>query len=178
MLAEAIHSAADSTNQGLLLLGGARGRRAATPQHPFGFGRERYFWSFVVALVLFTLGGLFALFEGDEKLRHPHEVGDLRVAVGVLIVAIFLETFSLRTAIQGHLGPEDLLVGVKIALQPELELGQVAATINEAEAAIRGAVAAARIIYVEPDILHTAPPDEAIATTGPPPSQADASPPR
>lgn len=268
MLAEAIHSVADSSNQGLLLLGGARGRRAATPQHPFGFGRERYFWSFVVALVLFTLGGVFALFEGVEKLRHPHHVGDLKVAVGVLVLAIALEAFSLRTAIREsrhakgtaswwhfvrtsrspelpvvlledigamvglviallavsaagvtgnsaldavgtisigalllviaaflmvemkglligeralpreeqairealeshanvrglihmrtqYLGPEDLLVGVKIALEAELDLGQVAETINAAEAAVRRAVPAAKIVYVEPDVLAT-----------------------
>lgn len=266
MLAEAIHSVADSSNQGLLLLGGSRARRAATPQHPFGFGRERYFWSFVVALVLFTLGGVFALYEGVEKLRHPHEVGDLKVAVGVLVLAIVIEFFSLRTAVHEgrrakgtaswwhfvrtsrtpelpvvlledigamvglvialvavaaagitqnpaldamgtisigilllviavflmvemkglligeralpqeeqairealeshpqvrrmihmrtqHLGPEDLLVGVKIALEPGLDLVKVAETINGAEAAVRHAVPSARIIYVEPDVL-------------------------
>ena len=74
MLAEGMHSVADSGNQALLLLGGARRRKAATPEHPFGYGRERYFWAFVVALVLFSLGGAFALYEGIEKLLHPHEV--------------------------------------------------------------------------------------------------------
>ena len=74
MLAEAIHSVADSSNQGLLLLGGSRARRRADTEHSFGYGRERYFWSFVVALVIFTLGSLFALFEGWEKIRHPHEL--------------------------------------------------------------------------------------------------------
>jgi cation diffusion facilitator family transporter len=269
MLAEAIHSVADSSNQGLLLLGSARARREATPEHPFGFGRERYFWSFVVALVLFTLGGVFALFEGVDKLRHPHDVGDLKVAVVVLVVAVVLEAFSLRTAIREsrhakgttswwhfvrtsrspelpvvlledigamvglvialaavsaagvthnpaldavgtisigalllviavflmvemkglligeralpheeqairaaleshprvrrvihmrtqHLGPEDLLVGVKIALEEQLDLGQLAETINGAEAAVRQAVPAAKIVYVEPDVLGTA----------------------
>ena len=81
MLAEAVHSGADASNQGLLFLGGARARKTATPEHPFGYGRERYFWSFVVALVLFTLGGLFALYEGIEKLRHPHEIESATVAV-------------------------------------------------------------------------------------------------
>src|SRR5688572_1705793 len=99
MLAESIHSVADSSNQGLLLLGGRRGRRAPTPQHPFGHGRERYFWSFVVALVLFTLGGAFALYEGIQKLLHPHEIESVGVAVGVLVLAIGLESFSLRTAV-------------------------------------------------------------------------------
>jgi cation diffusion facilitator family transporter len=99
MLAEGVHSVADTSNQGLLLLGGSRAKRAATTQHPFGYGRERYFWSFVVALVLFTLGSLFALFEGWEKFRHPHEIESVWWAVGVLVFAIVLETFSLRTAI-------------------------------------------------------------------------------
>ncbi len=100
MLAEAVHSAADSTNQGLLLLGGSRARRRADAEHPFGYGRERYFWSFVVALVIFSLGSLFALFEGYEKLRHPHELESVPVAVGILMVAIALESYSLRTAVK------------------------------------------------------------------------------
>lgn len=266
MLAESIHSVADSSNQGLLLLGGRRARREATPENPFGFGRERYFWSFVVALVLFTLGGVFALYEGVQKLIHPHEVSDIRVAVGVLVLAIGLETFSFRTAIvesrrakgdqswmrfirtsrspelpvvlledagalfglvlaliavvassvtgnsafdalgtmsigilllviaiflmiemkglligetakpaqeqairaaleehpsirgvihmrTQHLGPEDLLVGVKVELARDLEVTEVAKTINDAERAIRAAVPVAKIIYVEPDIV-------------------------
>ena len=100
MLAEAVHSVADSTNQGLLLLGGRQARRPATAEHPFGYGRERYFWSFVVALVIFTLGSLFALFEGVEKLRHPHELESVAWAVGILLFGIVLEFFSLRTAIR------------------------------------------------------------------------------
>ncbi|HEX2191795.1 MAG TPA: cation diffusion facilitator family transporter [Acidimicrobiales bacterium] len=100
MLAEAVHSVADSTNQGLLLLGGRQARRPATAEHPFGYGRERYFWSFVVALVIFTLGSLFALFEGVEKLRHPHELESAAWAVGILLFGIVLEFFSLRTAVR------------------------------------------------------------------------------
>jgi cation diffusion facilitator family transporter len=99
MLAEAVHSVADTGNQGLLLLGGRRARREATPEHPFGFGRERYFWSFVVALVLFTLGGAFALVEGIDKLRHPHAPESLWWAISILAIAIALETLSFRTAI-------------------------------------------------------------------------------
>ncbi|HVM06746.1 MAG TPA: cation diffusion facilitator family transporter [Acidimicrobiales bacterium] len=99
MLAEAVHSVADAGNQGLLLLGGARAKRLATPEHPFGYGRERYFWSFVVALVLFTLGSMFALYEGQEKFRHPHELQSIWWAVGILAVAIVFEVFSLRTAV-------------------------------------------------------------------------------
>ena len=99
MLAESVHSVADSSNQGLLLIGGKRARRDATEQHPFGFGRERYFYSFVVAIVLFTLGSAFALFEGYEKVRHPHELASIGWAVGVLVLGIVLEGFSFRTAI-------------------------------------------------------------------------------
>jgi cation diffusion facilitator family transporter len=100
MLAESVHSFADSGNQGLLFLGGARARKTATPEHPFGYGRERYFWAFVVALVLFTLGGLFALFEGIEKVRHPHEIEGAGIAFVILIIAIAVEAYSLRTAVK------------------------------------------------------------------------------
>lgn len=99
MLAESVHSVADSGNQGLLLLGGKRARRDVTPEHPFGFGRERYFWSFVVALVLFSMGGLFAVYEGVEKIRHPHEMSSPAIALGILGVGILLETWSFRTAV-------------------------------------------------------------------------------
>ncbi|MGH9225830.1 MAG: cation diffusion facilitator family transporter [Acidimicrobiales bacterium] len=99
LLAEAVHSVADTSNQGLLLLGGSRAKRAATADHPFGYGRERYFWSFVVALVLFTLGSLFALFEGWEKVRHPHAIESVGWAIGILLFGIALERYSLRTAI-------------------------------------------------------------------------------
>jgi cation diffusion facilitator family transporter len=100
MLAESVHSVADSGNQALLLLGGARARKRATPTHPFGYGRERYFWAFIVTLVLFTLGAVFALYEGIEKLRHPHEITSPGIAIGILVVAIVLETLSLRLAVK------------------------------------------------------------------------------
>jgi cation diffusion facilitator family transporter len=99
MLAESIHSVADTGNQALLAFGGRRGRQAPTVEHPFGFGRERYFWAFLVAVVLFTLGALFALFEGYEKLRHPHAVESPAWAFGGLGVAVALEGWSLRTAV-------------------------------------------------------------------------------
>ena len=265
MLAEAIHSVADSANQVLLLFGWRQAGRAPTEEHPFGFGRERYFWSFVVALVLFTLGGVFALAEGVDKLRHPHDVEDVGVAIAMLGLAIVLEGFSLRTAVREsrpakgdlswwrfirtsrspelpvvlledsgalagltlailavsaaavtgnadfdalgtlgigalllviaailmvemkglligesalpgeleairaavettaavrsvihlrteHLGPDDVLVGVKIELDPHADMLSVAGTINAAERAIRQVVPAARMIYVEPDV--------------------------
>jgi cation diffusion facilitator family transporter len=268
MLAEAVHSVADATNQGLLLLGGSRAKRPATEEHPFGYGRERYFWSFVVALVIFTLGSLFALYEGEEKIRHPHELESVGWAVGILSVAIVFEILSFRTAIHesravkgdrtwwefirrskspelpvvlledagalfglvfalagvglaeitgnprwdgvgtlsigillgviavilviemkslligesasaedvariraaltdderiervvhmkaAHLGPEELLVAAKILLASDRNLGEVADLIDDAEARVRAAVPACRVIYVEPDVART-----------------------
>jgi cation diffusion facilitator family transporter len=100
MLAEAIHSVADSGNQGLLLVGGKRARREATPVHPFGYGRERYVYAFIVSIVLFSVGGLFALYEGVHKLQHPEPITSWQwVPVVVLVIAIGLESFSFRTAI-------------------------------------------------------------------------------
>jgi cation diffusion facilitator family transporter len=280
MLAETIHSVADTANQGLLFLGGARAARPATPENPFGYGRERYFWSFIVALVLFLVGGLFAIYEGVEKLREPHDITSPAVALGILGVAVVLELFSLRTAVRSarpergelswwqyirrskspelpvvlledlgaliglvfafigvtlavvldeprwdgaatlaigallvtiaiilvvemkglligesatpedlrriraaiegtpqvrrlihmrtqHLGPDELLVGAKLELDPGLTSRGIAEAINAAEARIREAVPIARVIYLEPDILAGAPPEPA-----PPPSAA------
>ena len=270
MLAEAVHSVADTANQGLLLLGSKRAKRAATPEHPFGYGRDRFFYSFVVALLLFTLGSVFALYEGIEKLAHPGELTSPLVAIVILLVAVGLEGFSFRTAIHEsrglkgrlswwqfirqattpelpvvlledfgaliglvlallgvgltaltgnpvfdalgticigillgviaivlivemkslligegarppvvaaivdgitggevqsvihlrtqYLGPEELLVAAKIALTPGLPMEDVARAIDEAEARIRAAVPAARMIYLEPDLKRTATP--------------------
>jgi len=267
MLAEAVHSVADTSNQGLLLLGGKRAKRAATPEHPFGYGRDRFFYSFIVALLLFTLGSVFALYEGIEKLAHPGELTSPLVAIIILLVAIGLEGFSFRTAIHEsrelkgrlswwqfirqsttpelpvvlledfgaliglvlallgvgltlltgegvfdalgtigiglllgviaivlivemkslligegarppvlaaivdglkggavqdvihlrtqYLGPEELLIAAKIALRPGLPMEDVAREIDEAEARVRAAVPAARMIYLEPDLERT-----------------------
>ena len=100
MLAEGVHSVADASNQVLLLIGGKRARREASPAHPFGYGRERYIYAFIVSIVLFSIGGLYALYEGYEKISHPHELSTPFVAIGVLVVAIVLEAFSLRTAVK------------------------------------------------------------------------------
>ncbi|MEV4194312.1 cation diffusion facilitator family transporter [Streptomyces toxytricini] len=100
MLAESVHSLADSGNQGLLLLGGKKAKREATPEHPFGYGRERYIYAFLVSIVLFTVGGMFAIYEGYEKIKHPHEIEAWYWPVGVLVFAIIAETFSFRTAIK------------------------------------------------------------------------------
>lgn len=99
MLAESIHSVADSGNQALLVLGNKRAARERDAEHPFGHGRERYFWAFVVALVLFTLGAVFSLYEGIHKLQHPELLESAQWAIGILLVAIALEAFSFRTAI-------------------------------------------------------------------------------
>jgi len=99
LLAESIHSVADTGNQGLLLLGGKRAKKDADVEHPFGYGRERYFWSFVVAIVLFLLGAVFAIYEGIHKIEHPEPLSSPEWAYGVLIFAIVVEGLSFRTAI-------------------------------------------------------------------------------
>ncbi|MFF8608692.1 cation diffusion facilitator family transporter [Streptomyces sp. NPDC015346] len=274
MLAESVHSLADSGNQGLLLLGGKKAQREATPQHPFGYGRERYIYAFLVSIVLFSVGGMFAIYEGYEKIKHPHEIEAWYWPVGVLVFAIIAETFSFRTAIKEsnairgglswkefvrrakapelpvvlledlgalvglilalagvsvalvtgdgiwdgigtlcigvlliviaivlaaetkslllgeaagvdevkrieeavvdgqtvtrlihmrtlHLGPEELLVAAKIAVQHDDTATDVAAAINAAEERIRAAVPIARVIYLEPDVY-----DETAASAG------------
>jgi cation diffusion facilitator family transporter len=274
MLAEAIHSVADTGNQGLLLLGGRLARREADEHFQFGFGRERYFWSFVVALILFSLGALFASYEGIEKIRHPHEIESPIWAFLILGVAIVLETISFRVAIREsrplkgrsdwwgfirnsripelpvvlledlgalcglvlafvsvaltvifdapiwdgigtlaigmllgviavvlavemrslllgesatpknlrlieaamaespqveriihlrtqHLGPEELLVGAKIAFERGLSTTGLAKAINEVERRVRAVVPIARPMYIEPDIYSLTPSEEA-----------------
>ncbi|SEM80081.1 cation diffusion facilitator family transporter [Nonomuraea pusilla] len=265
MLAEGIHSVADSGNQLLLLLGGKRAQRAGDKKHPFGYGRERYFYAFVVAVVLFTIGALFSIYEGVHKIADPHQVESPIWAFAVLIFAIVAESFSFRTAIKEsnplrgdqswfafirrskspelpvilledlgallglifalfgvamavvtgdgvwdgigtlmigvllaviavvlaietksllvgegatpeveeqirvalegspevarvihmrtmHLGPEELLVAAKIAVEHDDTAGEVARGIDEAERRIREAVPIARVIYLEPDL--------------------------
>jgi cation diffusion facilitator family transporter len=98
LLAEAVHSVADTGNQGLLLLGGRRAQRARDRAHPFGYGPERYFYAFIVSLVLFSIGGMFAIFEGVTKIAHPHHLERAPIAVAVLGIAIVLESLSFRTA--------------------------------------------------------------------------------
>ncbi|MGW6061197.1 cation diffusion facilitator family transporter [Streptomyces sp. NPDC055189] len=280
MLAESVHSLADSGNQGLLLLGGKKAQREATPQHPFGYGRERYIYAFLVSIVLFSVGGMFAIYEGYEKIKHPHELEHWYWPVGVLVFAIIAESFSFRTAIKEsnhtrgsltwtqfvrrakapelpvvlledlgalvglilalggvglalatgdgvwdgigtlcigvlliliaiilaaetkslllgeaagtdevekiekalvdgetvtrvihmrtlHLGPEELLVAAKVAVQHDDTAAEVAAAINAAEERIRTAVPIARVIYLEPDIYS-----EAAAAEGTNPAKA------
>lgn len=99
MLAESVHSLADAGNQVLLLIGGRRARREATAVHPFGFGRERYIYAFMVAIILFSVGGVFSIYEGVHKLQHPEPISTPWLPIVVLLVAICLEIYSLRTAL-------------------------------------------------------------------------------
>src|SRR3954471_13032445 len=105
LLAESIHSVADSSNQGLLFLGGRQAAKAPTELHQFGYGRVRYFWAFVVAVVLFTLGGLFSAYEGYHKIADPHELESPAVALGILLIAAVFEASALRTAVR-HATPQ------------------------------------------------------------------------
>jgi cation diffusion facilitator family transporter len=131
MLAESIHSVADSGNQVLLLFGGRRAQRSATPQHPFGYGRERYIYAFIVAIVLFSVGGLFALYEAFHKYEEVHaghedkllEGGLGWVPILVLSIAIVMESLSFRTAIKesNHVrGGQSWVQFVRTAKAPEL----------------------------------------------------------
>ena len=99
MLAEAIHSYADSGNQGLLLWGMRQAKRPPSPDYPLGWGKAVFFWSFIVALVLFSLGGLFSLYEGWHKLVHPGPIRFPWVAVGILVFGLAAETVSLRACL-------------------------------------------------------------------------------
>ena len=136
MLAEGVHSLADSGNQLLLLLGGRKARKKADADHPFGYGRERYVYAFVVSIILFSVGGVFSLYEGVEKLTHPHPLEVPWLPILVLVVAIALESFSLRTAVKesNHVrGAQNWVQFVRHAKQPELPvvlLEDVAALIG------------------------------------------------
>jgi cation diffusion facilitator family transporter len=123
MLAEGVHSVADSTNQVLLLIGGRRARRAATAEHPFGYARERYIYAFLVSVVLFTLGGAYAVYEGIQKIAHPHELTSPLVAIVVLLISIVLEGYALRTAARlavREKGRGSWLAFIRRAKAPEL----------------------------------------------------------
>ena len=123
MLAEAIHSCADSGNQVLLLVGGKRAKRDATPAHPFGYGRSRYIYAFMVSIVLFSIGGMFSIIEGVNKLTEPHELEMVWLPLTVLGVSIVLESFSLRAALKAakeERGKTSLIQFIRHAKSPEL----------------------------------------------------------
>lgn len=123
MMAEGVHSIADSGNQGLLILGRSRSRRAETSKHPFGYGRERFFYAFIVAVVLFTVGALFSLYEGWHKISEPHDIEEPIWAFAVLGLGIVLEGYSFRTAIkESNLtrGKQSWVTYIRRARAPEL----------------------------------------------------------
>jgi cation diffusion facilitator family transporter len=123
MLAEGVHSVADSGNQVLLLIGGRRSRQAPSALHPFGYARARYLYAFLVAIVLFTLGGLYALYEGYHKITEPRPLTSPVVAIAVLLIAAVLEGYALRTAVREAnrtRGSRDWLAFVRRARSPEL----------------------------------------------------------
>ncbi len=136
MLAESVHSVADAGNQLLLLLGGRKARRAADAEHPFGYGRERYVYAFVVAIILFSIGGMFSLYEGVSKLQDPHPLENAWLPIVVLLIAIVLESFSLRTAVResNHVrGTQGWIQFIRRAKAPELPvvlLEEVAALLG------------------------------------------------
>jgi cation diffusion facilitator family transporter len=161
MLAEGVHSVVDSGNQGLLLKGGRSARRAATPEHPFGFGRDRYVYGFLVALMLFSAGGLFAVYEGVEKIRHPHHLDSPTIAFVVLVVAVGLEGFSLRTAVvesRHHKGDDTWFGFIRHAKNPELPV-----VLLEDVAALTGLVLA--LLGVGITVLSDEPVWDGIGTT-------------
>ncbi len=123
MMSEAIHSVADSSNQVLLLVGNKRSLKPADEKHPFGYGRRRFVYGFIVAVVLFLIGGLFSLYEGLHKWQDPEPLNDWWIAVLVLVIAIGLEAFSFRTALREankSRGKRSLANFVKDSRQPEL----------------------------------------------------------
>lgn len=136
MLAEAIHSFADTGNQALLLVGQKRGERAPTERHPFGYGRERYFWSFLVAMVLFALGSVYAVYEGIHRILHPEPLESPLVAVGILGIAAALEAWSFRTALRearalrGNLSWFEFIRRTKTAELPVVLLEDLGALIG------------------------------------------------
>ncbi|TPW71515.1 cation diffusion facilitator family transporter [Schumannella sp. 10F1B-5-1] len=141
MLAESVHSLADTANQVLLLIGGRRAKKAADAEHPFGYGRVRYLYAFIVSIILFTIGGVFSIYEGIEKLQHPHELENVWLPLVVLGIAIVLEGFSLRTAInesRPFKGDGTWVQFVRRAKAPELPV-----VLLEDTAALTGLVFAA-----------------------------------
>jgi cation diffusion facilitator family transporter len=267
LLAEAVHSLADTGNQFLLLIGGRKSRKVADDAHPFGYGRERFVFAFVVSIILFSVGGVFSIWEGIQKIEDPHKLENAWLPIAVILVSAVLESFSFRTALKEskeargsesivkyirhakapelpivmledfaaligltlaflgvgltiitgltifdaigtlsigtllilvaivlgvetksllvgegaspvdltairdvinahhdvealihiktlYLGPDELLVGAKIAFGRSEKLADVAAAIDEVEAAIRAAVPIARVIYLEPDVYR------------------------
>ncbi len=140
MLAESVHSLADSGNQVLLLVGRKRARQQPTPEHPFGFGRERYVYAFMVAIVLFSVGGVFSIYEGVHKIQHPEPIEVPWLPIAVLIVSIALEGYSLRTAL--HESAPDRRGGSILAFIRRSKSPELPVVLLEDIAAITGLVLA------------------------------------
>jgi cation diffusion facilitator family transporter len=125
MLAESVHSLADTGNQALLLLGGRKSRKRADEAHPFGYGRERFVFAFVVSIILFSVGGVFSIWEGIQKLSAPHPLDNPWIPLIVLVLSIVLESFSFRTAIRESRhsrGKDSLPAFIRHAKAPELPI--------------------------------------------------------
>lgn len=123
LLGEGVHSLADTGNQLLLLRGGAVSKKQADASHPFGYGRERYVYAFVVSIILFSVGGVFSLYEGINKIQHPHHLENAWLPIAVLLISMVLEGFSLRTAVResNHTrGKDSWIAFVRHAKAPEL----------------------------------------------------------
>lgn len=148
MLAESFHSVADTVNQAFLLLGMKLGSRPPTESHPFGYGRERYFWAFIVALTIFSVGALFSIYEGVLKIMHPHPIEKPLVTYLVLGAALFFESYALRVAWKEFkewriLNPGPLWEGLKGSKSPTILV-----VLFEDSAALLGIVVAAAGITI------------------------------
>lgn len=125
LLAESVHSVADTGNQLLLLVGGRRSRKEADEAHPFGYGRERFVFAFVVSIILFSVGGVFSIWEGIQKLQHPEPLTNPWWAIGIVVASLVLEGFSFRTAIRESRhsrGNESIAKYIRHAKAPELPI--------------------------------------------------------
>jgi cation diffusion facilitator family transporter len=125
LLAEAVHSLADTGNQFLLLLGGRKSRKQADEAHPFGYGRERFVFAFVVSIILFSVGGVFSIWEGIQKIEEPHELQNAWLPVVVIVISIVLESLSFRTALKESKharGSESVVSFIRHAKAPELPI--------------------------------------------------------
>src|SRR5947209_2387556 len=187
MMAEALHSLADTTNQIFLLLGLRFYRRPASEKHPFGYGKERFFWSFIAAVFIFGVGATYAIYEGVTKLYHPHTPERLVWAYGVLAGSFLLEGVSISIAIYQemreairrailehpnvvevvelltmHLAPKKILINAHVNFRDELETNDIERSIRQIERNIRRAEPMVDMIFLETARQSEPGPDEPI----------------